>query len=49
MRGVAEVTGENEIYILSVDLYCPGTFCSGFWTYASWLYEGWGTIYPFIK
>lgn len=39
MRGVAEVIGENEI-ILSIDLYFPGTFCSGIWTYESWLYEG---------
>lgn len=44
MREVAEVIGENEIFMWSIDLYCPATLCSDFWIYKSWLYEGWVTI-----
>lgn len=24
---VVDAIGENEIFVLSIDLYCPGTFC----------------------
>lgn len=48
---MAEAIGENEVFILSTDLYCPGTFCSGFLAImrAGCMLEGWGSIYFFIK